>query len=497
WVALICGAAMLLVHAMNSHASAAQDVPVAVVNDWLHLLASSLWFGGLAGFVVVLPRSNLTAPQTGELVAAFSNYARAAVAALLITGLYSAWLHIGSVEALMGTAYGRALLVKSVLFAPLLVIAAVNLLLTRRALLAGKTRWNGWLRGLVGVEVTLLIGILAAAALMTAINPARGVQAMRTAVAAAPVTAEANPYFEMQTTDDVMAHLDIVPGTVGENTFAVTLIDLDTGLVIDDASLIRLRFNNREVGGQSELRPELQENGVYEASGTNLSIPGDWRIRMTIQRPGEFDKVLDFEATIQPPSTPPPPVIDTTIPLSDRGAAALLAGYGLLAIGGFFGAQTRLRRLLSGTGVLTVALVIAGAVSMVTGAALVYGGSGSITVRGAWARPAPAGATGAVYLTIDNTADRLARVIGAETEMAARVELHRTVIEGEIARMQPLDTLEVPPGETLRISPPGTHLMLVDLQDDLIEGETFPLTLTFESGEVVTLDVRVQMIAPE
>lgn len=56
WIALGLGAGLLLAHAMSSHASAAQDVPLAVGNDWLHLLASSLWLGGLVAFAIVLVR---------------------------------------------------------------------------------------------------------------------------------------------------------------------------------------------------------------------------------------------------------------------------------------------------------------------------------------------------------------------------------------------------------------------------------------------------------
>jgi copper(I)-binding protein len=148
-------------------------------------------------------------------------------------------------------------------------------------------------------------------------------------------------------------------------------------------------------------------------------------------------------------------------------------------------------------GVLAAALVVTGAISMITGAALVYGGSGTVTAHGAWARPAPEGETAAVYLTIDNTTGSTARVVEGETAAAARVELHRTVIDDDVARMQSLDTLDIPPNDTLRIEPPGTHLMLIDLQRDLVEGTTFPLTLAFESGETTTLDVLVQMIAPE
>lgn len=494
WAALVVSVTLVFLHSLSSHAAAAPDALVAAASDGLHLLATCLWVGGLVAFALALIRTRLTALEVGELVGWFSNYARLALAALVVTGIYAAWLHVGSVEALLATVYGRSLLVKLVLLLPLLAIAAVNLLLTHRALMKRYPAWIGRLRGLIGAEVALLVGILAAAGLMTALNPARGVMAANAAVAAAnEAMAAATPYFDMRSANHLMAHLEIVPGMVGENTFTVSLIDETTGAVIDDASLIRLRFDHRNGDvGQSELRPEAQGNSLYRASGSNLSLPGDWRIRMTVARPGEFDSVIDFDASI--PAAPPPPQIDIDLPIPavQRGTTALLAGLALLALGGYAVVQPRARRV----GVVLVGVIgLVAIISLVTGAQLLIASGGSVTAADAWARPAPAGETGAVYVTIDNPTADSVRLVEAATSAAERVELHQTVVEDGIARMERIAVLDIPPGETARIEPLGLHLMLVNLQADLVAGASFPLTLTFSSGETLTLDARVRMNA--
>ncbi|MBC8100047.1 MAG: copper resistance protein CopC/CopD, partial [Armatimonadetes bacterium] len=210
WAALATSAALILAHSLFSHAAAAQDTTASIAGAWLHLTTSALWVGGLVAFVVVLwaRRSISETAITGRLVAYFSSYVRVTVAALALSGLYAAWLHVGSIQALFDTAYGRALIVKSALFLPLLAIAVVNLLLTQRRLNAGEAVWEGRLRGLVGIEIALAAGgILTAAALMTAGSPARGVIALREALAA---EAPAEGYFGMQTVNDQMLHLEIV-----------------------------------------------------------------------------------------------------------------------------------------------------------------------------------------------------------------------------------------------------------------------------------------------
>lgn len=358
----VCGL-IILAHSLYSHASAAQDATAAAAGDWLHMLATALWVGGLVAFALVLrPLWRAEGVQAvSRLIACFSNYARVCVAALIISGIYAAWLHVGTLDALLTTLYGQSLLIKLILFLPLLATAGFNLLITARGLRQGRDVWVGRLRGLIAVELALTLNILAAVGVMTSTNPARGVVAVRDAT---PPTLSANPYFEMQVSGGVMAHLEFTPGYVGENTFIVTLFDMDNGSPIDDASLIRLRFTNTAGAyAESELRPQPQGNGVYTITGANLSAPGTWRVRMNIQRPGFYDTVLDFEPSVELAPTPPALLIDASIPILPRLTAALLAGLALIAGGAFFLVQSRPR---SSSGAVTgaVASTVARAVSL-------------------------------------------------------------------------------------------------------------------------------------
>lgn len=92
-----------------------------------------------------------------------------------------------------------------------------------------------------------------------------------------------------------MAHLEITPGYVGENTFRISLYDTD-GNAVTDASRIRLRFDHtKENLGQSELRPELQpDDSYYAITGANLSIPG------TCIAPGQYDLILAISSETYP-----------------------------------------------------------------------------------------------------------------------------------------------------------------------------------------------------
>jgi copper(I)-binding protein len=320
---------------------------------------------------------------------------------------------------------------------------------------------------------------------MTAIAPARTVMAVRVAANSQP---EITPFFEMQTQNALMAHLEIMPGTVGENEFRVSLYDTD-GNVINDASRIRLRFESLEQNlGESELRPELDANGFYSVSGANLSIPGQWRIRMTVQRPQQYDAVLDFRPTLSA-SLPPPPPVESTIPVTERGLAAALAGIGLLGMGGFFIAQ-KPRPIISGSNLLSAGALIVGLILLVTSVSA-FTADTSLRVRDAWARPMLQGMNGSVYLTVENNTPQLERLVGADADVAANVELHQTVIENNVASMRFIPGLDIPAYSELEIETGDYHLMLNDLQQNLVEGQTFPLTLHFASGAFLTVEVTV------
>ena len=103
-----------------------------------------------------------------------------------------------------------------------------------------------------------------------------------------------------------------------------------------------------------------------------------------------------------------------------------------------------------------------------------------------------AGGTGAVYVTLRNTGAAPDTLVGASSEAAEAVELHETIRDGEVMRMRPVATLEVPAGGILEMKPGGLHIMLINLKRALRPGDRVPVTLTFTHAAPVSLDVPVR-----
>jgi copper transport protein len=117
-VAGLASAALATSAALAGHAAAAtQWRSVAIVDDTLHILSASAWLGSLLWLLVAslrvqkLPDAGRAA-RVASLVTAFSPVALASAATVVLTGLLSAWMRLGSVPALWTTSYGQVLLVK-------------------------------------------------------------------------------------------------------------------------------------------------------------------------------------------------------------------------------------------------------------------------------------------------------------------------------------------------------------------------------------------------
>ena len=129
----VLGATLVaLTTTLSGHAADWGDVTLPVLIDWLHLLAISIWIGGLFILGFVLPTS-VAPPGKGEtvrglasLAARFSRMAAWCTAVFLVTGWYNAWLQVASLSPLLSTSYGWTLLAKLSLLSLVLMIAAVN-----------------------------------------------------------------------------------------------------------------------------------------------------------------------------------------------------------------------------------------------------------------------------------------------------------------------------------------------------------------------------------
>jgi copper transport protein len=169
-LALTAALAMLPLPTLAGHALDQGHNVLDVVIDVAHVTAAAVWIGGLAAFALAL--------WTGDgrlrlpLARNFSALALAAVILLAGTGLGRALEELASFSQLWTTGYGRALLVKTALLAVLIVLAARNQLF----FLSGPLQS---LRRGVTAEAVVLVGLVVAVAVLTALPPGRTAAASR------------------------------------------------------------------------------------------------------------------------------------------------------------------------------------------------------------------------------------------------------------------------------------------------------------------------------
>lgn len=121
WSLIVLGLVPLVVFpGLTGHANAADTRLLALGLDAAHVAAAGTWIGTL-GAIVLIGR-----PWLDRLVPAFSPIALVSVAALVVTGAAAGWRQVGSIDAYVGTPYGRVLLVKFALFGLVALIGARN-----------------------------------------------------------------------------------------------------------------------------------------------------------------------------------------------------------------------------------------------------------------------------------------------------------------------------------------------------------------------------------
>jgi len=134
-------------------------------------------------------------------------------------------------------------------------------------------------------------------------------------------------------------------------------------------------------------------------------------------------------------------------------------------------------------------------------------GQSEIVVKDAWARPAigmhgdgghgghggHGGQVSAAYMVIENKGDAPDRLLSAAGDVAGMIEVHQTTQKNGMMMMEEMkDGLEVPANGSVELKPAGYHIMLMDLKRDLKPGDAFKLTLKFQSGKTIDVDVTVR-----
>jgi len=98
-------------------------------------------------------------------------------------------------------------------------------------------------------------------------------------------------------------------------------------------------------------------------------------------------------------------------------------------------------------------------------------------------------ATGAFMRLTSQTDSSLVR---ADSSVAKHVEVHEMVMENNVMKMREIPGVPLPAGQAVDLKPGGYHIMLLDLHGQVKEGESVPLTLTFESPDGKRSTVEIQ-----
>ncbi len=102
-------------------------------------------------------------------------------------------------------------------------------------------------------------------------------------------------------------------------------------------------------------------------------------------------------------------------------------------------------------------------------------------IDNAWIREAPPVVKVlAGFMSISNPADKTVVLTSAESPLFEKIELHRSILENGMARMERQKQVEIPAGGKLELSPGGLHLMLVNPKQPLKAGDTVEIIVKFE-----------------
>lgn len=257
--------------------------------DVLHLIAAAVWLGMLVPLGLLFGLATDDAAALAAMRAAtlrFSTLGLVAVGTLLATGIVNTWYLAGSIPALLGTDYGRLVLLKIALFLLMVAVAAVNRLrLTpklvddrRTAAVANAQRQ---LRRNATIEASLGAIVIAVVAVLGALPPAS--HSHHASELAIPVEAS----FQHIHTGDGMADIVIEPGRVGTATAAIHLSN-DEGETLD-ARQVTLILTAPTSGSQARTYvAERDDDDNWQVDGVVLTEPGDWSIEVdTLLRSGK------------------------------------------------------------------------------------------------------------------------------------------------------------------------------------------------------------------
>jgi copper transport protein len=268
WLA-VPAALLVVAPALEGHSTTISPTGLLVPLDVLHVLAMSVWLGGLVALLFVV---------TGDrraILARFSRVALASVVTLAVTGTVAAIAFLTKLDQLWNTGYGREVLAKVALLTVLVGLGALN----RRRLAAGRT-----IRDVVRTEVVLILAVLGISGVLVDGVP--------------PVSAASGPFSASKRLGPLDLELTIDPARAGPNELHLYLFNARSGAPFTATKelTITARLAKKAIG-PLPLTLRRSGPGHFTADSAQLLPAGKWTLSVA-DRVSDFD---EYTTTVEVP----------------------------------------------------------------------------------------------------------------------------------------------------------------------------------------------------
>lgn len=257
---LISFVGILLCKAFIGHPSSSPYENVAIIMNFFHLTAASIWLGGIIVIIFLLKEGVFA--KEGEqhdiywnTLQAYSMWALFTVAVLAISGAVNGSLLIPDFHSLVSTAYGITLLVKVGIFALMIGFGAYHLV--SRTMLSRKKFYKKTIK----IEMVLGVLLLMVTSVFTQLQT--------------PTLPIDKPFYsEAEISYNENLSLAVSPKKTGiQNQYEVNLFDNDRDPLKDPEQItIELKQGDQ----QTSFTLEKAGEGKYTAENLQLNSPGKW-----------------------------------------------------------------------------------------------------------------------------------------------------------------------------------------------------------------------------
>jgi copper transport protein len=274
--------------ALAGHASIESPTGLFFSSDAVHVLAASVWVGGIASLLLALPAATrrLDGGERTRLLLAclarFSPIALASILAIGLTGAIQAYIDVRSLNGLTSTTYGTLVIAKTLLLVVLAGLGWIN----RERIVPGLHRLADERRspGSIGMharrtlrgEFGLMLVVFAVTAALVSYAP--------------PIDAASGPYSTSTQIGPAVLQITVEPARTGANTIHLYLIDAKTGAQFTATKelTVTARLPAKNIG-PLPLKANVAGPGHYVLDSAVLSPAGTWSIEI-VDRISEFEE---------------------------------------------------------------------------------------------------------------------------------------------------------------------------------------------------------------